>query len=53
MAWQCVRHAKRQSDGDLRSRAATGGDHLLVIGAGGVFKQVLVDSGVVRHWAKR
>ncbi len=53
MAWQCVGHAKRQSDGDLRSRAATGGDILLVIGAGGVFKQVLVDSGEVRHWAKR
>ncbi len=53
MAWQCVRACKRQSDGDLRSRAATGGDHSVVIGAGGVFKQVLVDSGVGPHWAKR
>ncbi len=51
--WQASGYAKRQSDGDLRSRAATGGIILLVIGAGGVFKQVLVDLVSVRHWAKR
>ncbi len=37
---------ERSGDGDLRSCAQPAGIILLVIGAGGVFKQVLVDSGV-------
>ena len=42
------RGMSKEKDGDLFCCNPTCGDHLLVTGAGGVFKQVLVDSVLVR-----